>query len=120
MISENKCFFHSNNVVVIFRVIVSKMSKNIDFYISLVVKFLLITNDLESNVFFLFVIKAFKSLAKGPLSNGLNDLKSISDMVMKSNIIVTSFIIISTIDLVPLCSVKFVALLSNKPYLLKV
>lgn len=56
--------FHSNDVVLIFRIVVSQMGQNLDLNLSLVFKLLAVLNYLQSNYLLLLMIKALHTLSK--------------------------------------------------------
>lgn len=56
--------FHSNDVVLIFRIVISQMGQNLDLNLSLVFKLLAVLNYLQSNHLLLLMIKALDTLSK--------------------------------------------------------
>lgn len=51
MMTKHKGFLYSDDIVLILRIIISKMCKHIDFYVGLVIELFLVSNYLESYIF---------------------------------------------------------------------
>ena len=88
------------------------MNQNLKFNSSLVLELLLVSNDFDIYCLSSFVIDAFQCLSKGALSEKINDLKPVGNVVLQDYVIVSSFVIVSAIVL--LISVAF-NLFRSKP-----
>lgn len=68
MLSEHTVVFHSNYIVLIILVVMVQILQYLQFDSCLVLKFLLVSNDLDGNFFLSFVIQALDCLAKTSLA----------------------------------------------------
>lgn len=114
MISKHKRFFDSNDVIIVLRIIISQMCKHIHFNISLIVKLLLVSNNLQSNKLFVLMIETFQSLSKAAFSKRRYNFESKGDVVLEHYVIVTSLIIISIIKFIPDSCIDFLCFLANE------
>ena len=62
-------------------------------------EFLLISDDFDCHNLTSLVVNTLQGLPERAFSEKLNDLKSVGNVVLKDNIVVTSFIVISVIVL---------------------
>lgn len=68
MIPKLEVFLDSDNVVLIFCIIISESFQNLDFNQTLIVKPFLVPDNFHGDVLLLFVVKALEAVAKGPFS----------------------------------------------------
>jgi hypothetical protein len=66
----------SNDVHLIVRVVVAQVSHNIELHLSLMFKFILISDNLDCNYFACFVIFAFDRLAEATLTQEIQNFES--------------------------------------------
>lgn len=118
--SKHKCFFDSNNIISVQRIIISQMGEHIHLNIRLIIKLLLVPNDLQSNKLLGLVIKHSQSLAKGSLPNRANYLISVPNMILEDHKVISSLVIIPKIMLMPYSSIYFLCLMPNKPDFLEI
>ena len=81
MFSENKFFFHSNDVFFVFRVALAELVHYLGFYYALLIKPLLISQDLKRHYFLFLVVHALEDLSKRALAQSLGDLVPIGDVM---------------------------------------
>lgn len=74
---------------------------------SLMLELFLFSNNLNSNDFTRLVINTFESLSKRSFTKEFQDLEPVKDMILQNYIIVTSFVIESTIVLFILVTMYF-------------
>lgn len=82
MVSEHNVVFYSHNVVLIIRVIHLQVLQDLHFYLSLVLEFLLVSDDLESDELFVFMIKHLDGLPKRALAKELLHLIPVAYVVV--------------------------------------
>lgn len=93
MFSKHKIVPYCDNVILFINIICSNMFENFDFNSSLILKFLLISDNLESKVLFSFMIKHPQALSKRSFSNNLKNLISKANMIINDYWVVSSVII---------------------------
>lgn len=97
MLAEHAVVFDSYNVVRVIWVVVTQVKQDLEFYSSLMLELLLVSNDLDCDCFSSFVINAFQCLTKGAFPQEVDDLKPVGNMILQDHIIITAVIIISAI-----------------------
>ena len=95
------------------------MSQHIDLNIGLIVEFLLVSDDLQSHIFLLFMIINLDALAKRTFSNMLDDLEPIGNMITDDYFVISSIIVIAWVVFKPLSSFDLVAF-TDEPYLFEI
>ena len=120
MVSEHKSLFDSNDVVVILRIVVSKMCQHIYLNISLIIEFLLVSNYLQSHILFSLMIKAFQSLPKTSFSQRRDHFKSVPYMILQNNVIVSPLIVIPIVKFIPNCRIYFLSVRTYKVNFFKI
>ena len=68
MLSEHTVVFNPDDVVCVLGVVVSQVEEDFELDSRLVLQLFLVPDDLYSHNLACFVVQAFESLAKGPLS----------------------------------------------------
>ena len=81
MSSENECVFEFNNVVMWILIIQQNSLKNLNLNFGLPIKFRMILDYLECNLFFLFVIKRLENLPKWTRAQRTHNFIPICDRV---------------------------------------
>ena len=97
MLAEHAVVFDSYDVVRVIWVVVTQVKQDLEFYSSLMLELLLVSNDLACHCFSSFVINAFQCLTKGAFAQEVDDLKPVGNMILQDHIIITAVIIISAI-----------------------
>lgn len=93
MLTEDCIVLNPNDVMRIFWIMLFEVGKNVELNTCLVMKALLVPNDLYSDQLACLVIVAFDSLAKTTLAQRFLYLIPIAEMILHYNLIVTSVII---------------------------
>ena len=108
MLSEHAVVLDSDDVVGVIWIVVSQMNQNLKFNSSLVLELLLVSNDFDSHSLSSFVIDTFQCLPEGALSEKINNLKPVGNVVLQNYVIVASFVIVSAIVLLIAVAFNFV------------
>lgn len=91
-------FFHSNDVVLVVGVVLTKVGKDFNFDLCLVFKLFAVFNDFDSNDFFLFVVIGLDTLAERPTAEPVHDLVSISNVVVEDDLVIAVLIVVAIIE----------------------
>ena len=81
MLAEHELFFDSDNVFLVFRVVIPQLVQYFGLNQSLFVQPFLIAQDFQSHEFLVLVVEAFEHLAKAAFSKSICNLKSIANML---------------------------------------
>jgi hypothetical protein len=99
MLSKDAVVFDSDDVVYIIRVVLSQVIEDVKFNSSLVMKSLLVSDDLDGDLFICLVVTAFKGLSKAALAQEIENLIPVDQVILQHNLVVTSVIIVTIIVL---------------------
>ena len=97
MLTEDKIVKNSDDVILVMWIVVVEEFKNLKFHSSLVLKFLFISNDLQSNKITSLMIQALDSLAKTTRAKCIKHFVSIAEMILHNCLIISLIIIISIV-----------------------
>lgn len=97
MFSEHDTLFDPNNIMLIIGVVISEMFEDLNLHSCLMLKLLLVPDDLHCHHFFLLMIKALQSLSKTSWSKWFKYFKPICDVILICNFVITPIIIISIV-----------------------
>ena len=97
MFSKYNIVIYVYHIHYIFLIVLFYELKNFQFYTSLIIIFLFIFNNFDSNLSFFFMIYAAKSSSKGSFSKKFNNFISVTYMISNYNFIISIFIIITII-----------------------
>lgn len=104
MLPEHAVVLDPNDVVCIFGVVLFQVQKDLKLYSCLMLELLFVPDDLDGNNFASFVIHTLESLPKGSLTQEVNNLESISNLVFEHYVVVTSLVIVAAVVLMLLAS----------------
>lgn len=93
MISELKVLFYSHDVVLVFRIVISKFLEYFHLNQALIMKSLFVSDDFHCNLFLFFMIDAFQAVPKRSFPKFGYDLISISNMISDSILILSRLIV---------------------------
>jgi len=93
MVSEDEVVSELNHSLNVVRIVLLQQEKQLGLHCSLVVVLFLILDQLNGDQFFVFMIQALDDLAEGSLSDDLDELESIGDMISFLNAVVALFVI---------------------------
>lgn len=99
MLPEHAVVFDPNDVVGIIWVVLFEMQQYFQLDASLVLELLFISDDLQGNDFFGLVVDALECLPKGALTEEVQDLEPVSNMILQDDAVIASFVIIAEIVL---------------------
>ena len=99
MLSKHAIILDSNNIVGVIWIIFLQMKQDLKLDSSLMLEFLLVSDDLNGNDLPCLMVNALECLSKGSFSQKVNHLESICDLVLYNHIVVSSLIIVSEIVL---------------------
>ena len=97
MFSKLKVVLHSNNVMLVMRILVFEMLKYFDFYSCLMKKLFLVSHDFNSDVLIVLMIKAFQTLSKASGPKFWSNFVSIGNMIFQYYIVVALLISVTVI-----------------------
>ena len=114
MFSEFKTANKFNNIALVFYILIFNLFEDFNLNLCLILKFLLISNDLKRKLFFVFVVDDFDYLSKTTLAKDFKYFVAESYMVVNNNFVVASFIIESTVVSICFRCVHLFICVSNK------
>jgi hypothetical protein len=96
MLPKHELFFNSNDVFLIFWVTFAQLLYNLSFNQALLVKSLLVSENLKSHDLLLLVVLALKNLTERSFAESLNNFISVSNvMAFRSNVLI--FVIVKAV-----------------------
>lgn len=110
MLPKNNIIFNSDYIILIIFIMMIQKFQYSQFNTRLILKFLFISNNLDSINFLCFVIKTLYSLSKTSLPKKFKDFISICQMILKNNLVITLIVIKSMIEYIHLFQSFFVPL----------
>lgn len=99
MLPEVGIVFDSNDVVCVVRVIFFQMQQDLQLHSCLVLKLLLVPNDLDCYNLMSFVIVALDCLTETSFAQKINDLKSECKVILQNDVVISSVIVISKVEI---------------------
>lgn len=81
MLAEDELFFYADYILFVLWVVVSQLLQNLGFNEALLVEALLVSENLEGHVLLVLVIKTFEYLAEAALSEPVDDLEAVADVL---------------------------------------
>lgn len=93
MVSEHETLLHLNTIILSLRICSPEVFENLDLDACLVLKLLLVSDEFHGNVDLLLVVKGLDHLTETPFPKELDDLIPESDVVMETDLIISSIII---------------------------
>jgi hypothetical protein len=117
MLPENDIVFHVNDVHCVIRIIFLQVLQYLELNTCLIIVFLFVLNNLQSNLFFSLVIKTFNSYAERAFSKELLYLIPVSYMILHDNFVISLIVIIAKVIFTLQRTLDFLAPRSNIVYL---
>ena len=107
MVSEFAVVLNLDDIVNVFWVVFTQMEQDLQFNLRLMLKFLLVSNDLDCNNLTRFVIDAAQSLTEGTFAEEIYNFKSVAQMVAHHHAVVALVIIVSIVILLAWLALNF-------------
>lgn len=94
---EHKVFLHLDTVSGVLWVSVLNVLEYLHLHTGLVLKFLLVPDNLKADIFVSLVVKSLESLAEAALAQEFKHLIAVCDVIPENSLVVTFIVIISII-----------------------
>jgi len=81
MLAEDELFLDANYVLLVLWIVVAELLQDLGFNEALLVEAFLVSKNFEGDVLLIFVIKTFEYLAEAALSEPVDDLETVADVL---------------------------------------